>query len=288
MLWATRGNALSPLYYKTAMAGMLFLGTVTTIVRKIPYSVKAPGRQGKGDFYSNPHRFQKPWFQTGVMCVAELLALFVYAISRRFGQSSRSHLLVSITSADSPQPDNRIPSYSIFKLLYWTGLAATSDSLGTVCANIGLAGTNASVWQMLRGSRMIFIVIGSMLFLKHRQYTYVWCAIIVALVGVVVVGVSSHGMCSDSTNINDLWLTLLTAGSQVIQAGYFVTIDYIVHTIFVDPAVVIGLSGLWGVVLAGFISLPIVQALPGATNSSIHEDTLDTFAMLKNSSTLIG
>jgi hypothetical protein len=64
-----------------------FVGTVPTIVRKIPYHVEAPGHQDEGDFYSTPHQSKKPWFQAGVMFFGQLLAFVVYAIKRRFGQS---------------------------------------------------------------------------------------------------------------------------------------------------------------------------------------------------------
>ena len=68
----------------------------------------------------------------------------------------------------------------------------------------------ASVWQMFRGSLIVFSTILSYFFLKERRiYPYNWLAVCVNCVGLGLVGLaavldSSHN--DDSTPVNDMVL----------------------------------------------------------------------------------
>lgn len=51
---------------------------------------------------------------------------------------------------------------------------------------------------------------------------------------------------------------------------------------------VVGAEGVWGSLLMFGIMLPLVQWLPGAEGQGIHEDSIDTLVMLRNSWPILG
>ncbi len=52
-------------------------------------------------------------------------------------------------------------------------------------------------------------------------------------------------------------------------------------TVRMDPLLIVGCEGVWGLLIMGAIILPIAQYMPGTPGMGLHEDTLDTFVMLK-------
>jgi drug/metabolite transporter (DMT)-like permease len=64
--------------------------------------------------------------------------------------------------------------------------------LCSVCGEtgIGLVVVNASVWQMFRGSLIVFTGVLSVLFLKRRLKCFHWVGILIVVFGLCLVGLS--------------------------------------------------------------------------------------------------
>jgi hypothetical protein len=53
-----------------------------------------------------------------------------------------------------------------------------------------------------------------------------------------------------------------------------------------DPMKIVGFEGVFGSILMIFVMMPTAYFLPGGEGTGLHENTFDTFAMIKNSGTL--
>jgi hypothetical protein len=129
---------------------MLLTGTLNTITKKVQNDAISNGTTGTA------HEFRHPWFQTWLMFIGEALCLIGFAgvkIKERFSKmdkvdESTERLLINDEEiAEEPQQ----PCFQ-WILVFPTFL----DLTGTTLAGIGLLYINASVWQMLRGSMVIF------------------------------------------------------------------------------------------------------------------------------------
>jgi len=75
-------------------------------------------------------------------------------------------------------------------LIFW--LPACCDMTGTSLMYVGLTMTDASVFQMLRGSVVIFTGVLSVMFLGRRLQKHQWVAMALVLAGVGIVGYASY------------------------------------------------------------------------------------------------
>lgn len=145
-------------------------------------------------------------------------------------------------------------------------LPAICDMTATSTMYVGLALTDASIFQMLRGSVIIFTSALSVIFLKRKLQAYHWIGIALVIGGTALVGTQSKicpeasgGSCpaaESSTGPN-----MATIGNiLIIVAQLIVAIQMVVEEKFISgydvPALqVVGLEGLWGM---GVLSLVLI------------------------------
>lgn len=148
---------------------MLMTGTLNTITKKVQNQAHANGTFDGGI----AHDFTHPWFQTWLMFLGEMLCLIGFGILKlrewqaKSKQSLRSgldtehdeanvRLLINENSlnGESSQLAEEPVQQPCFQWILI--LPTTLDLTGTTLAGIGLLYINASVWQMLRGSMVIF------------------------------------------------------------------------------------------------------------------------------------
>ena len=129
----------------SCIPGMLIFGTATVTIQKYVFEVEAEGR------YGEVHAFKKPWFQTESMFIGMLSCLIVYEIIRCWRKMKKSDIDESIQH---------------WKHYFYVGAPAMCDLCATCLMNIGLFYLDASIWQMLRGSMVIFSALLSIIFLR--------------------------------------------------------------------------------------------------------------------------
>jgi hypothetical protein len=263
------------------MAAMLFFGTCTVVVQKFLFGQRANGRTDKG--YANPHDFRKPWFQTSSMFVGMTLALIVYETQRFIKYRERQNALAS---ADQPPA-----SGSHCKFYVYVGAPALFDLVATALSHIGLLFIEASVWQMLRGSMVLFSLVFCSFILKRPHFPYMWYSVLVIVIALAIVGVSSvaaTGIGKAGVTSGEIALAIIvTIAAQVVQAGQIVVEEFLLHDMVAAPTFIVGLEGLWGTVLTWAIFIPAVSVIPGQEGGGIHEDIKDTFVMMKNSGMIV-
>jgi drug/metabolite transporter (DMT)-like permease len=105
------------------------------------------------------------------MFIGEFLCLLAHAINRR------------------RQPAQ--PGSLIEKGTFWFAIPGCCDIIGTGVMYSGLCLSSASIFQMLRGSVVVFTAILSRVWLKRKIYGFQWCAVASVVVGISIVGSAS-------------------------------------------------------------------------------------------------
>jgi drug/metabolite transporter (DMT)-like permease len=161
--------------YQIILALVLVVsGTLNTISVKWMDMISSKGRDGV------KRHFIHPFLQADFMFVGETLCLLAFIIAfkrlaaRRNGTEDNS----SLTRG----------SRTFKKLVLLP--AALMDITATSLMYFGLSLTNASSFQMLRGSVIIFVAVLSMIILKRRILLREWIGIFLILLALVLVGLA--------------------------------------------------------------------------------------------------
>lgn len=149
---------------------------------------------------------------------------------------------------------------------------------------------DVSIYQLLRGSGIIFVALMKQHVLGDHLFKFQWVGVLFNVVSVFLVGATA---ILNSNDNEDKDPSQALVGVALVMAGAFVqALQFVfeekVMTLDDDaapPLLVIGMEGLWGTVLCLFVVYPIVYFLPGSDNGS-YEDPFNTWYMLVNSSVL--
>ena len=252
-----------------AIPGMLIFGTATVVTQKFLFEQTGEGR------YGIVHEFRKPWFQTDTMFLGMTLSLLAYLI---LGKKDRAEI-----KGDQIEEG---PKKTNWKLYFASMLPAICDLCATSLMNVQLLYINASVWQMLRGSMVIFSSIFCAFILKRPHFPFMWWSILCVVCALTVVGVAavcSTGAGKEGVSTSRTILAIfLTIVAQLIQATQLVIEDFLLHDLETHPLQLVGLKGFWGFFFCSTVAFPIIQNVPGTEGNGVHEDLIDTFAVLKS------
>lgn len=193
--------------------------------------------------------FNQPALQTLQMFIGELSCFFVYYIVYKssFGKTNGYNPL-------NEPADDELSLFDSIQL----ALPSICDLTATTLLNIGLIYTPVSVYQMTRGSIVLFVAILSVLFLKRKITKLEWTSLIIVTLGVVIVGLSGS---TASENESAQTLTRKEASAFVIigialivlaalfQAIQFVIEEHILRKRSIVPLKLVYFEGFYGVVI---------------------------------------
>eukprot|EP00164_Ancoracysta_twista_P005136 GFYU01007002.1.p1 GENE.GFYU01007002.1~~GFYU01007002.1.p1 ORF type:complete len:401 (-),score=118.10 GFYU01007002.1:293-1495(-) len=242
---------------------MLVTGSINTISTKWADTVSAPGINN-----SPPHVFNHPFFQASGMFLGEFLCFvaFKYAVWN-----------VKRTGGDLT-PLQAKPFNPIIFLL-----PACCDMTGTSLMYLGLTMTYASVFQMLRGSVVIFTAIFSVLFLGRKLHPFHWFGVALVLVGAAIVGVASViGGGSSGDASNPMLGNILICSAQVIVAAQMCIEEKFVGGYNVPALQAVGWEGIFGFCVLNCF-LVLFYHLPGDDVGGRFENALDALYQIGNS-----
>jgi drug/metabolite transporter (DMT)-like permease len=301
------------------IAVFVFCGTFSTITSKVMFQTKAEDQHGV------VRKFERPVFQNFGMFCGMSLCLIVYAI-KRASISSDDQEDDSTTDEESDiesvrnapmhghkaQADMATPliksnnkrKQTDYRVLYYVAAPAFCDFVATQLQNVGLLWLNASVWQMLRGSILLFTALVRWRVLKRTIYRFQAFAVFIVMCALVMIGMAAIESESetqpaskddegDETDSSAAWqvavgivLILVAQGIQSIQN---VIEEHLLQDIKVDSLLIVGLEGVWGALFCASIAMPVATYTHGGhEGDGIHEKTGTTIAMLGNSSKLFG
>lgn len=137
------------------VAGMISTGTINTLLNKFQ------DLQCVANCSTEPLFFAQPLLQTLTMFVGEIICLFIY-----FAFSKKPSEYVPVDSSNKPDLEGSL------QILFL--LPTLCDLTATTLMNVGLLHISASIYQMLRGSVVLFTGIFSTLFLGIKHPLYRW------------------------------------------------------------------------------------------------------------------
>jgi multidrug transporter EmrE-like cation transporter len=285
----------------------IIFGTGCSICSKTMMSLRGTNGTLDGNGLPQVELFQKPLFQTFGMFVGMMFGLIMHWFVVAFN--------VSFPGYDSDQDgddagDVEIPTEktSLFNkmkaesnidkaskeipmwMYFFLAIPAIFDLAATALCMMGLQYLDVSIYQMLRGSGIIFVALMKQNVLKDRLHNYHWVGVFWNVVSVVIVGgtamLASGGEDSGGQNPSKaqtfLGVSLMMAGAFV-QAVQFVFEEHVMNMdIPAPPLLLIGMEGLWGTILSVTLMYPLGYYLPGSDHGS-YEDPFNTWAMFKHS-----
>ncbi|KAI8615113.1 hypothetical protein BC830DRAFT_1242235 [Chytriomyces sp. MP71] len=279
MTGASATKPIAPLWLLVFV--MLFTGTCNTLLNKWQ------DMQCVRDCDATDPRarklFEQPVWQTLTMFVGESGCLAAFALLSRgtgrgtgttTGTGDASAPLISNTQEEDEEEEEEeeeeealTPLEGPSLLLLW--LPTLCDLMATSLMNIGLLFVSASVYQMLRGSVVLFTGTFSTLFLGRKHPSYRWFALVTVFVGVSLVGASSifdhksvlHFLSSNPeepvADTQAILGVVLVVLAQSLTATQFVIEEKVLSKYKVDALKAVGLEGLFGL-LTGLLVLPPV------------------------------
>ncbi|KAG7669419.1 hypothetical protein Ndes2526B_g05744 [Nannochloris sp. 'desiccata'] len=274
---------------------MLLTGSLNTIATKIQDGVVV-GTDSAG----KPLLFKHPAVQTAFMFAGEALCLIPFFI----GQWMKSDTATSSTPRNQQQlssadgiSNSNICTKTTAAMFRSTALAFTlpaiCDAGATTLLNLGLYYTYASVFQMLRGTLVVFAGILTIVLLKRRLRSHNWFGIVLITAGAALVGASSivyekqdaaAGGAAHRVAPNPLLGNLLVILAQLLNAAQFIVEEKFLHQLRPPVLLAVGTEGLVGMMLCA-IALPLLSHVPGPGGAPI-DDASTALSAIAASSTL--
>jgi drug/metabolite transporter (DMT)-like permease len=125
---------------------------------------------------------------------------------------------------------------------------ACFDIIASSLMNVALTMVAASVYQMLRGMKVIVTAAMSILFLKKKLYRHHWSSVGVIFLGLVLVGIAVLTGSNSGVETNPLGVIILLLAT-VFSSGLYVVEEKLLGNYYLDPLKVVGLEGLWGLIM---------------------------------------
>lgn len=282
--------ALTVFHWLLAL-GMLVTGSVNTL------STKAADNQCSVNKNGWNVNFNHPFVQAAGMFIGEFLCLIVYSALSFRARSSGDDAF------QRAKPHSR--------LIY--ALPAICDMTATSVMYIGLSLTASSVFQMLRGSVIVFTSILSVIFLKRKLGAHHYLGILLVVGGTAVVGTDSlvpqcaSGDSSSATGGKAMLGNILIIVAQIIVAVQMVVEEKLLSKYEIPPLQVVGWEGFFGFTILSsalvglyFVKPPSDFCTTPACNNVIpagvpqpytcdhFEDTPDAFTQIANSPAVAG
>jgi drug/metabolite transporter (DMT)-like permease len=231
------------------MGLMVVTGSINTIANKIQNQSISLGVD-----------YNHVWFITFCMFFGECFCIIVYMIQSR----NQKDTPLMDTEAKGEEGDD-LPEATPFALI----LPALCDFFGSTIMTFGLTMMAGSVYQMFRGSLILFTAIFSVIFLKNKLYRHHYLALTIVISGLLLVGMSSQlykpvypdhcGKGGDSSN--SVWGVLLVVVAQLFAATQFIVEEKFMKSYKCHPLKAVGWEGIWGAILY-LVFLIIFQFIP--------------------------
>lgn len=257
--------------YLIAVCFMLLFGTCTSVCMKVMLAIESPGYKGIR------HDFDKPFMQSFLMFFGMAFSYFIAHVwdpekqGKKLSTSWKQRIIIAIPSA--------------------------FDLFASTLMTFGLIYINVSIFQMLRGSMVIFSAILTIIFLKKKIPCYRWFSICITIIALVMIGfagiyipsVSDKNEEDDSKKFSSgqkLFGAILVILSQLVQAGQIVIEEFVLKNVNMPALEIVGWEGIWGLVMMVLVAFPFAFIVPGQDPSPLGhslENFMDSFTQLFSS-----
>jgi hypothetical protein len=119
---------------------------------------------------------------------------------------------------------------------------------------------------MLRGSLSIWSAFFAIIFLKRRFHAYQWIGLVFTVLSMIIIGIAGVQMSGFGTNYD--WTdrlvgVILILGGQVLQGGQLVWDETMLTRFKLPVLLVVGMEGVWGMVIEIVIGQWFTFIFPG-------------------------
>lgn len=256
------------LVFLAALAG----GTMSSLTSKIMLTMKGRGLTGELESFSTP------LFQSFTMFLGMASVLIIHLLVLNFKWTFPGY---------DHTKDTKIPLKMYLLLLAPT----IFDLISTVLCMFGLKYINVSIYQMLRGSSIIFVAIMKQFVFGHSLATYKWIGIFYNFLSIILVGFTALLSAGDSSahaaegeNNPVLGVALVLCGAFVQSLQYVYEERMMTTTADLPaapPLLIVGMEGLWGTIICLFVLYPIAFSIQGPDHGSL-ENLWNSLTILYN------
>lgn len=252
----------------------LIFGICNAVVTKVAFICEAEGLPQWGY-----HKFQKPWFLTTITFFAMFCALPLYVV-------------YSLIQHKRGNTSLKLVHHLTVKEFFEFFAPAFADAFEGIVSAVCIVFVGVSIDSMMKSGTLVGVSLISRWIFKQHYHVWQWMSIFGVVISLSMVGASGIISAEDSTTIttSKLWVGVIIVLKFVSQVGYAVKIsyeEYFVQRKGYHPIMICGVEGFWSFVMCAFICMPIAQYLPGTEGNGIREDTLDTFAQIRNEPLLL-
>ena len=223
-----------PYYVYILMLILIITGSINTITNKIQNHTKSLGVV-----------FFHIWFLTLLMFIGELISLIIYYIFyyEKEEKSKNNNIIENIN-----EENKNLKPIKIYLLC----IPPVFDLIGTSLMTFGLTMISGSVYQMLRGSLIIFTFLLSLYYLKNKHNFNHYLGVIIIIIGLFFVGLSAYLNKNENTKNSILGIFL------IIFSNIFIAIQYIYEENIVKnynchPFKLVGFEGCFGMIYSIFL-----------------------------------
>lgn len=269
----------------------LCAGTACSLTSKMLLSMQSVGLTGEVEAFSFP------LFQTFGMFVGMLASLPIHwmVVWFKIPFYGYAHLreetgeYVSITGEASKTPPKEAPMNVILLLIF----PAVCDLVATALAMFGLQHVSVSMYQILRGSCIVFTALANKFILQKNVRSFQWVGIFWNVASIGLIGITAR-LTSQSKTSDELaamteseknpllGIFYILCGAVVQSFQYVFEERAMSDAVNVSPLVLTGMEGLWGTVICACVLYPLAYYLPGPDHGCI-ENPYNTWTLISNS-----
>jgi len=182
-------------------------------------------------------------------------------------------------------------------MYFFLAIPSVFDLLATALCMCGLTYLNVSIYQMLRGSGIVFVALMKQNVLGHHLQKFQWIGVFWNVVSVFLVGATAM-LASMEGSVQETPVeggggeaiigVLFVLAGAFVQALQFVFEEKVMSMEeSVPPLFLIGMEGVWGTLMCTCLLYPLAYFTPGTDHGS-YEDPFNTIVMIRNSTAIQG
>lgn len=244
-------------------------GSFAAVLTNIIYNLSTAG------FHNVIKPFQRPWFQGWCMFFGMSLLIF-------------DTPFIKHCRCLPYKMGGVVQGWGLFRI---SSIPALCDLLATVFQNIAFLYLKPSIWQMMRGSILLFTALFAIFYRHKKLHVVDWMGVIITIVGITIVGISSifNDSSDDSENLKDVSVKMQILAmffiiiAQGLQAFQTIVEEELLHDVNATESEIVSYEGIWGLFFSTFIAMPIANLTPETAGDGIYENSLESFYMIFHS-----
>ncbi|KAJ6577995.1 hypothetical protein B0H19DRAFT_1371023 [Mycena capillaripes] len=240
-----------PIHVSFFIAGLLAIGSCMSLLTK--YQDMQCVEKCDDPDPNNHVLYEQPVIQTLFMFSGEIICIIPVASRLFLRKLATPAIQLPVQSDAATEGSSKKASIKGYQVLaFW--LPAIFDLFATTLMNTGIMLTPISIFQMTRGSLILFTGLFGVLLLNRKLRLYQWTSLFIVATGVALVALSTH--LRSSVNLTGPEATpeyrekfigvIFILLAQLFSALQFTVEEKLMEVYDVNTSVVVALEGIFG------------------------------------------